>query len=327
MTRRKNATPADDTVHEGACSTPRRRSSPSSARPGTCTSREVLGTTLEENLRMIADSVAYCKAAGPRGVLRRRAFLRRLQAQPGIRAADAAGGRSDAGASVVDPLRHQRRHAARGDRRARARRCAQALRVRARHPLPQRLRRGRGQLAGRGARRARRRCRARSTASASAAATSISSASSPTSRSSAATRCCSPAACARLTEVSRYVYEIGQHELPHQPAVRRHQRLRPQGRHARARRRRSTGQLRAHRPGRWSATSGASWSASCPGSRTSWPRRRSTQIDHDKALMAKILDQVQDLENAGLRVRGGRGVVRPAGQEGGRACTSRSSSG
>ena len=28
-----------------------RRSSPSSARPGTCTSREVLGTTLEENLR------------------------------------------------------------------------------------------------------------------------------------------------------------------------------------------------------------------------------------------------------------------------------------
>ena len=41
-----------------------------------------------------------------------------------------------------------------------------------------------------------------------------------------------------------------QHELPRQPAVRRRQRLRPQGRHARARRRPQRGQLRAHRPGR-----------------------------------------------------------------------------
>ena len=39
------------------------------------------------------------------------------------------------------------------------------------------------------------------------------------------------------------------------------------------------------------------------------------QMNHDKALMTKILNAVQDLENAGLRVRGGGGVVRPARAE------------
>ena len=40
-----------------------------------------------------------------------------------------------------------------------------------------------------------------------------------------------------------------QHELPHRPAVRRRQRLRPQGRHAHPRRRQASRELRAHRPG------------------------------------------------------------------------------
>ena len=55
-----------------------------------------LGTTLEENLAMIGDSVAYPPQALRGGHLRRRAFLRRLQEEPGVRdqrckAAEAAG--------------------------------------------------------------------------------------------------------------------------------------------------------------------------------------------------------------------------------------------
>ena len=42
---------------------------------------------------MIADSVAFCAASVRRGDLRRRAFLRRLQAQPRLRAANHPGGR------------------------------------------------------------------------------------------------------------------------------------------------------------------------------------------------------------------------------------------
>ena len=40
--------------------------------------RDVLETTLEENLAMIADSVRYLAEQGPHGLLRRRALLRRL---------------------------------------------------------------------------------------------------------------------------------------------------------------------------------------------------------------------------------------------------------
>jgi 2-isopropylmalate synthase len=63
MTRRKGVAPADDTCLKALLD--------SQARVITIVGktwdlhvREVLGTTLEENLRMIADSVAYCKAAG-----------------------------------------------------------------------------------------------------------------------------------------------------------------------------------------------------------------------------------------------------------------------
>ena len=46
---------------------------------------EVLRVTLEENLAMIADSVALPARSGPRGDLRRRAFLRRLEGEPRVR--------------------------------------------------------------------------------------------------------------------------------------------------------------------------------------------------------------------------------------------------
>ena len=61
----------------------------------------------------------------------------------------------------------------------------------------------------------------------------------------------------------------GEHELPPRPAVRRRQRLRPQGRHAHARASPRTRPATSTSTRRWSATSGASWSASCRGSRPS----------------------------------------------------------
>src|SRR6516165_10287962 len=63
MTRRKGVTPADDTCLKALLD--------SQASLITIVGkswdlhvREILGTTLEENLRMIGDSVAHCKAAG-----------------------------------------------------------------------------------------------------------------------------------------------------------------------------------------------------------------------------------------------------------------------
>ena len=49
-----------------------------------------------------------------------------------------------------------------------------------------------------------------------------------------------------LTELSRYVYEVANMHFRDQPAVRRHQRVCPQRRHARARRQPRGPELRAH---------------------------------------------------------------------------------
>ena len=70
--------------------------------------REVLQTTPEENLAMIADTVRFLKAARQVRRLRRRARVRRLQGRPRVRARDLAGGRA---------RRRRRRHALRHQRR------------------------------------------------------------------------------------------------------------------------------------------------------------------------------------------------------------------
>ena len=59
-------------------------------------------------------------------------------------------------------------------------------------------------------------------------------------------------------------------------ALRRRLRVRPQGRHPRVRRAEASGDVRAHRSGRWSAIIAACSSPSWPGSRTSSGRRGST---------------------------------------------------
>ena len=61
---------------------------------------EVLRTTRDENLAMIRDSVAYLRPRRPRGDVRRRAFLRRLEAEPRLRAR-AVRAAAEAGAAMV----------------------------------------------------------------------------------------------------------------------------------------------------------------------------------------------------------------------------------
>ena len=200
---------------------------------------------------MIADSVAYCKAAGPRGVLRRRALLRRLHGATPSTPCRRCRPPSDAGASVVIlcdtnggtlPERGRR-----GGRRASGRR----VRVPSRHPLPQRLRPGRRQHAGRRRATGRRRCRGRSTASASAAATSTWSASIANLALKHGYDVLQPGQPAAADGGVALRLRDRQHELPPRPAVRRRRAPSP----TRAActptpSRKNAGQLRAHRPGR-----------------------------------------------------------------------------
>ena len=88
---------------------------------------EALGTTLDEGVAMVGDSVEFLRGAGHGGAVRRRALLRRLQAQSRVRAARARGG-GDEGREPPRAVRHQRRRAAargRADRRARS--CATSV--------------------------------------------------------------------------------------------------------------------------------------------------------------------------------------------------------
>ena len=63
MTRRKNAAPADDTCLKALLDAGTSLVT-IVGKTWNLHVREVLGTTLDENLKMIADSVAYCRAAG-----------------------------------------------------------------------------------------------------------------------------------------------------------------------------------------------------------------------------------------------------------------------
>ena len=62
--------------------------------------QKVLNVTLEENLAMIGDSVRLMQSAGPAGGLRRRAFLRRVRANPEY-ALQTLLAAQEAGASVL----------------------------------------------------------------------------------------------------------------------------------------------------------------------------------------------------------------------------------
>ncbi len=102
---------------------------------------EVLSATLDENVEMIADSVAYLRRMGCEVIYDAEHFFDGWKANPEYarRTIQAAGrgGRPDGRA-----VRHQRRQPAREDCRADAR-GARVAEGAGRHPLPQRLRTGR----------------------------------------------------------------------------------------------------------------------------------------------------------------------------------------
>ena len=78
---------------------------------------EALGTTLDEGVAMVADSIAYLKELGRDGPVRRRALLRRLPRQPRVQPAGARG-RGAGGRRPARAVRHERRQPAgrrRGD--------------------------------------------------------------------------------------------------------------------------------------------------------------------------------------------------------------------
>ncbi len=112
---------------------------------------KVVRVDREENLRMIAESVAFLVRRGQARGLRRRALLRRLARRPGLRAALRAGGRGGR-RGLGHAVRHERGVAparGRGGDGGRGRGAGDA----GRDPLPQRRGVRRGELARRRARR------------------------------------------------------------------------------------------------------------------------------------------------------------------------------
>ncbi len=87
MTRRRDCAPQDDTGMQAlvAAGTP---AVTIVGKSWDMHVSEVLGVSLDENLRMISDSVGYLPRERPRSHLRRRALLRRLQAEPRLRPPD-----------------------------------------------------------------------------------------------------------------------------------------------------------------------------------------------------------------------------------------------
>ena len=218
----------------------------------------VLETTRDENLRMIARQRRLPQAARPRG----------RSTTPSTSSTGSGSTRRTRSTTLARrrrrrrrldrAVRHQRRRAARRRRRARVAACA-SVRHAARHPPAQR--RGARAWPTRSPRcgPAASRCRARSTATASAAATSISSRSSRPSSSSWATRVL-PDERAAPAHRGVALRRRGRQPAPRSArALRRPQRLRPQGRHPRRRRREAAGELPARRSGGWSATRRGWW--------------------------------------------------------------------
>ena len=318
MTRRKDVRRRRRHLPQGAARRRRRRSSPSSARPGTCTSARCSARRWKRTCAMIADSVAYCQAAGPRGVLRRRALLRRLPGTTPSTPCRRCGPPRRPGATVVIlcdtnggtlPERDRRRRR-RGPPAAARASSASTATTTATWPWPTRWppsRSGATQVQG--------------------------------TINGIGERCGNVDLVSVIANLAlKRGYEVlqpgslatadggvalrlrdGEHELPLRPAVRRRQRLRPQGRHAHARRRpqRRPATSTSTRPR--SATSAASWSASCRASRRILAK--TTKYAHRARPGADGEDPRPGAGpgERGLRVRGGRGVVRPAGEEGGRA--------
>ena len=206
---------------------------------------------------MIARLGRLLQAAGPRGVLRRRALLRRLQGEPRLRPArrsrpPARPGRASSSCATPTAARMPER-GRRGRRRQPRAAVDVPLGIHSHNDCDLAVANSLAAVRRRG----RRRCRARSTASASAAATSTWSASIANLALKNGYDVLRPGSLRTADRAVALRLRDRQHELPHRPAVRRRQRLRPQGRHARPRRRQGRRPATSTSTRRWSATSGA----------------------------------------------------------------------
>ena len=141
---------------------------------------DALGTTLAEGEAMVGDSVEFLVGNGSAGAVRRRALLRRLQAQPGVQPPGAGGGGRE-GRQPPGAVRHQRRVAAlRGGSRSSARSRATSVTMQSSRSTPTTTPAAPWPTPSPRCAPAPARSRARSTGSASARATATSRRSSPT---------------------------------------------------------------------------------------------------------------------------------------------------
>ena len=272
----------------------------------------VLETTRDENLRMIGESVGLLQAARPRGDLRRRALLRRLPPRPGVRARDHRG-RGRRRRRLARAVRHQRRGAAGGGRRARVARGPRTeLRRRRSASTPTTMPGWRWRTRSRPCAPGACRCRARSTATASAAATWIWSRSIATLQLKLGYPVLPPDALRRLTEVSHFVAAVAnQHPDPHAPYVGRSAFAHKGGIHvaAIAKVAESYQHIDPAAVGNEHARGGerAGRAAECAAA------RRGAGAGRRPAAETAVLQRIKELEHQRLPVRGRRGIVRDAG--------------
>ena len=123
MTRRRDVG-GRATTRGCACSpSPSRRSCTLVGKASVLHVEKVVRVSREENLAMIADSVAFLVRRRQARAARRRALLRRLRARPRLRPGLPARGRRR-GRRAARAVRHQRRLAAAADQRPRSRSSA-----------------------------------------------------------------------------------------------------------------------------------------------------------------------------------------------------------
>ncbi|HXG10231.1 MAG TPA: citramalate synthase [Gemmataceae bacterium] len=294
MTRRKGVAPADDTCLKALLDS----QAPVITIVGKTWDlhvRQVLNTTLEENLRMIADSVAYCRAAGREVFYDAEHFFDGLRHNPEyalqtIRAAQDAGASvvilcDTNGGSLPEVIRE-------GVRRARAVlrvevgiHCHNDCDVAVANSLAavaQGATQVQGTINGIGER-----CGNADLVSVIA---------------NLALKCghdvLRPGSLARLTEVSRYVYEIANMNFrPNQPFVGTSAFAHKGGMHTHA---------IARNPASYEHIDPAAVGnerrillSELSGHSTILAKTTKYAITHDRALMSKLLSQVQDLENEG----------------------------
>ena len=293
------------------CSTPARRSAPSSARARALHVREVLRVAPDENLRMIEESVA----------LPRRARAGAWSTTPST---SSTAYREDP-AYALETLRRGRAAAAPRccvlcdtnggslpwDDRGAVAPGARGARPPRRHPRPRRRRLRRGQHARRGARRRDATCRAPSTATASAAATPTSAPSSPPSSSRWASAPFAPARSPKLGAGRRG-------SSPRSPTSRPTTTCPTSARSAFAHKggvhvaaiRRTAARLRAHRSGARRQPHARRRERALGARQRAAPRPRSTTSRWTDGAEAEVLATVKETRSARLRLRGGGGLGR-----------------